>query len=222
MSTTTKINRDLENKVGLIQQNKIKKAKKYHYNAELGLQFEIRRGTSEITLTGNLESILDFCRLGIIEKTDTGYKVGYLKKDGTVTTNVKNYKYFINSCIYKEDIQNTIRKNLNLPQNTKLYFYRPKMKLLSEEETILHIQQRLHFKNLYKFIKYFIKEQKTYHNALGLQYNLEFNLYTIKKCNALMPMLKDIDSIKSFFENCKTSFFKMIKKKQENIYRTTK
>ena len=155
------------------------------------LQFELRED-NEVTIVGPLYALQDFSRMKWAERDgELGYKLGYVKDDGTINRNVSNYKYYANFCNYDKGLQRTIRFQLGLNKEDRLLFYRPHFKLMNEDETIVYIKDRLHYKNLTKFIKYTIKEQEIYHEIIGLEYNLRYNWILLQKCGALKEIMKN-------------------------------
>lgn len=145
----------------------------------VNLQFELREN-KEITVVGGIDAITDFFELEVVKQIENGYKLG-IKKVDDIKRNPKSYRYFINRCNYKKEVVYALKKHFKMSQEEYIYFYRPDVFLMNEEETIEYVKKRSNYNNFEKFVKNIIKRQILYHQILNIPYKLKYNLLTMLK-----------------------------------------
>lgn len=148
-------------------------------NNKIKMQFELR-GNNEITVVGGVDAITEFFELGISRKTENGYELGVITEEG-IKRNPKSYKYTINVCRYKKEVTQALKRHFELKEEEEVYFYRPDIFLMNEEETLEFIRDKKHFNNFNKFAKHIIKKQQLFHEIFGIPYKLNYNLLTLIK-----------------------------------------
>lgn len=140
---------------------------------EIMIQFE-KRENNEITVVGPVEEIMKVFGFDFATQIQSGYRFALKKKD-TIRCNPKSYKYFANKCMYPKEVCSKIKEAIKVNKNTPLYFYRPGVFMMSEDETIRLLKSNLHFNDFEKYAKHVIKQQKMLHDAFGEEFNLDFN-----------------------------------------------